>query len=188
MNAPELYARIEALSQVWPSLEINLGDLEWLVHRLATDLSVTLPDTFPSRDEGVELVELVESTLLSQSPQQVVRLNSPAALAQHCQDITQELRAKNLLSYDDATALVAALFAWLGCIAMAKTLRDVDSQGKPYTDDTRRREYARIERQWAEPGGPWIRYGVTLARALELGRGNNNPIEDWVPKDSPYWS
>jgi hypothetical protein len=191
LNAPDLYARIEALSEIWWR-EINLSDLDWFAHRLANELEVTLPDEFPTREQGVELVELVEERLLAQSPQHVVRLNAPPALVQHCKDLTQELRARKLLRHDDRTNLVAALFAWLGCIGMAKTLREVDSQGQLYSDDIRRRDYATIERQWGAKGGAWVRYGVTVARKLErerIERGGTHRdlIDNWVPRDSPYW-
>jgi len=70
---------------------------------------------------------------------------------------------------------------------MAKTLRVEDSALSAYTDEIRRRDYAVLARQWNESGGEWIRYGVQLARALELGRKSPNIIEEWVPGDSPYW-
>jgi hypothetical protein len=192
MHSPDLSARIQALGELWWQ-EINLGDLNWFAHRLMSELSVTLPDQFPSRENGVVLVELVESTLLVPSPQHVVRCNTPAELVERCDRLAHELREQNLVKDDDATNLLAALYAWLGCIGMAKTLREVDSQGNPYTDEIRRRDYAGIERQWDEPGGEWVRYGVTLARELEHERMTRSGdrrelVDDWVPGDSPYWT
>jgi hypothetical protein len=194
LNAPDLYARIEKLSELWLPLEINVLDLEWLASRLLTDLSITLPDVFPTRDEGIELVELVEAKLLAHAPPPYHRIRdiSPNDLVDHFKAIAQEIKDKGLLADSEATNVVSALFAWLGCIGTAKTLRDVDSQGQPYTDEIRRRAYARIEKQWCEPGGAWVRYGVTLARRFEGDRiersgVHRDLIEDWVPRASPYW-
>jgi hypothetical protein len=146
----------------------------------------------PAREQGVELVEEVETRLLAQSPGGVVRSNSPATLVEHFKDLAGRLRAEGLLSFDDTTNLAAALFAWLGCVGMAKLLREVDADETPLTDDYRRYVYAGIEKRWEEPGGQWVRYGVTLARRFDLDRIERSGeqrelVEDWVPDDSPYW-
>ncbi len=197
MTGPELHTQIEALGQAWPAPqggEPNLEDLDWFVRSLMSRMSVTQPDLFPTREQGVELVELVEAKLLAHAPSPYHRIRdiSPADLVHNFKAIAQEIRDKELLPHDDATNIVGALFAWLGCIAMAKTLREVDSQGRLYTDDLRRRDYASIEDQWDESGGPWVHYGVSLARTFELDRirrsgSQRKLIEGWVPRESPYW-
>ncbi len=190
MAVPDFYAQIEAVGQAWPPLrdEPNLQDLHWLARVLMQRLALTLPDDFLPPERGVQLVELVERTLLLQSPAHHLRFNSPTELVGHCIVLLQEMRDQQLLPHDDATNLVAALFTWVGCLRMAKSLRVEDSARTPYTDDIRRREYATLAALWGGGGGPWIRYGATLAHPFEaVGRGN--PVVDaWVPPDSPYWS
>jgi hypothetical protein len=189
MEGRELFEQIEALSHAWPEQrgEPNLQDLPWLARALMDRLRITLTQAFPAPDDGVALVELVEKTLLVPSPSHVLRDNSPADLVHRCEALTREIRVQKLLPGDDASNFIAALLSWLGCISMAKTLRVVDSAGTVYTDALRRQGYELLETQWSERGGEWIRYGATLARALELGRGNHDLPDDWVPSDSPYW-
>jgi hypothetical protein len=189
MESRELFEEIEALSHAWPAQrgEPNLQDLPWLARALIARLPITVPQAFPTSDDGVALVELVEKTLLVPSPSHVLRDNSPADLVSRCEALTREIRNKKLLQGDDASTFVAALLTWLGCISMAKTLRAVDSAGTVYTDALRRQGYQQLEAEWSGTGGEWIRYGATLARALERGRGNRDLPDDWVPRDSPYW-
>lgn len=197
MTVAGLYSQVEGLARAWPAPqggEPNLEDLDWLARSLMARMPVTLPDLFPTLEQGVEVVEIVEAKLLAHAPSPYHRVRdiSPAALVDHLKAIAQEIRHKELLSHDDATNVIGALFAWIGCIGMAKNLREVDILGRLYTDDVRRRDYARIEAQWAHTGGQWVRYGVTLARTFELDRSERSRsqrklIEDWVPHDSPYW-
>ena len=101
-------------------------------------LAMALPEDFPLHEQGVELVELVERTLLVPSPGHVVRDNSPADLVLRCKAVIQKIRDQQLLTYDDATNFVIALLTWVGCLRLAKSLRVVDSADTAYTDDIRR--------------------------------------------------
>jgi hypothetical protein len=189
MTTPELYAQIEAIAKAWPEPrdEPNLQDLHWLAVVLIARMALALPDEFPPHERGVEIVELVERTVLLQSRDHLLRFNPPADLVRLCDDLVRAIREHQLLQHDDATNFVAALLTWVGCLRMAKSLRAYDSIGQAYTDEIRQREYARLTALWNQRGGSWIRYGTTLARAFEGGRGN--PIvEEWVPRNSPYWA
>jgi len=155
-------------------------------------LVVTLPESFPTPDDGVGLVELVEAALLAPTPTLAFREVAPAEVVHRNTVLVDEIRKRGWLSKDDASNFVAALLTWRGGIGMAKTLRDVDAAGTTYTLAHRRAEYALLEAEWNQRGGNWVRYGASLARSLELGRTRESqpewvPPDDWVPADSPYW-
>lgn len=60
----------------------------------------------------------------------------------------------------------------------------------PYTHNQRMDGYRSLERQWLDEdanGNPWVKYGVSLALLLKRNR-KEIPIDDWVPRDSPYWT
>jgi hypothetical protein len=167
--------------------EPNLQDVHCLALVLLKRLAISLPGVFPTRQYGVKIVNVVEEAVLGRSPDHCLRFNAPHELVQLCDDLVRDVREQGLLSHGDATNLVAALLAWVGCIRMAKTLRSYDSAGQAYTDGIRRREYERLSALWNRPEGSWIRYGTTFARTLELERGNS-VVDEWVPCDSPYWT
>jgi hypothetical protein len=75
---------------------------------------------------------------------------------------------------------------------MAKTTRKTYVTGSgemPYSAELRISGYGSIRKCWKEEvrkGNPWVRFGVSVARALEVSRGKD-VVDDWVPRDSPYW-
>ena len=107
--------------------------------------------------------------------------------------VVRAIEGEDLLTtYEPTVKYIVALYTWHGCIHMAKTTRRTyrTSTGEdPYTPELRRHGYAVVE-QWRKEcesvGNPWVKFGVSLARRLEHGRGNR-PVDDWVPRDSPYW-
>jgi hypothetical protein len=61
---------------------------------------------------------------------------------------------------------------------------------KSYTLEIRKSRYdyiAKCDDEEAAKGNPWVKFGVALARGFSLGR-KNQIIDDWVPKESAYWS
>jgi hypothetical protein len=189
----KLLATIRELSERWPVLtrggDPNPSDILWLAKQLVDRLSVELPPELPSEDVSLELVESVEEDLIQPSRNLIVRFSDPAVVEEACQALTRLIKSRELLSYDDRTNLVAALATWYGCLSMAKPLRERDSQGAPYTDQVRLRDYGLLANEYElQMGsiGRWIRNGSTLARPLEVERGNQ-VIDAWVPQDSPYW-
>ena len=73
---------------------------------------------------------------------------------------------------------------------MAKNTRIQDSGGQKYTPELRNEGYKTLQEQWTEAerlGNHWIKAGVSLAKTL-ISKRKDEHIDDWIPKDSPYWS
>lgn len=184
---------IMELAQGWPELtragDPNTIDVYWLSHELHQRLSLRLPTTLPDKEIGIRIVELVEQHLISGS---LIRRCSAQNLAQRSENLLEAIIGQQLLPCGLAESLAVALYAWHGCINMAKCLRKtyvVPGGEAPYKTPLRKQGYAQLQACWqAEDarGNPWVRYGVSLARLLEQKRGNV-VLEDWVPDGSPHW-
>ncbi len=152
-------------------------------------LGVHLPTALPAKDVGVRLVELVDAELIKG---RLIRTLSPQEVSARAEALVARIHADGLVPHPIAVNYAITLFTWHGCIHMAKALRPTyrtPTGEAPYSLEIRQHGYQIIERSWreAEAGGnPFVRYGVTLARGLEVGR-RNRIIDDWVPRESPYW-
>lgn len=194
---------VKAAAQWWPqigpvdpntSVDPNLGDIYWHARRLQDLLHVDLPLVLPPKVAGVAAVELVERHLVDGS---LLRRRSADAAAARAGTLVGALEQDELLSGAPLQRYVSALYAWHGCINMAKVLRRtyVTPAGEvEYTLEQRRQGYARLSAHWSleeSRENPWVRYGVSLARLLEKNRKPDDfaqrVVEDWVPPDSPYW-
>lgn len=163
----------------------NTADLYTLAIRLE-DYDVRYPTRMPDKATGLTIVNAVESFIDAK----LIRYTSASVLAQRMSDLgSRLLQIAELAAVPKLTRLALAFCAWHGCINMAKSLRTMTANGFIYTDDVRTREYEDLRTTWtdeARRGNLWVRYGVSLARSLELSRGNV-PNDTDVPKDSPYW-
>ena len=71
----------------------------------------------------------------------------------------------------------------------AYRLFNVKKDPREMEDLIGRDQYEGLREQWEaeqKRGNHWTRYGVALAERFEERR-RNELVEDWVPKDSPYW-
>ncbi len=194
---------VKAAAQRWPqigpgdpttSVDPNLADIYWHVQRLQNLLHIELPLVLPPKAAGVAAVELVEQHLIGGLP---LRSLSADAVAEKAARLADALEQDQLLSGAPLQRYVTALYAWHGCINMAKVLRRtyVTPAGEAeYAPEQRRQGYAHLSTHWSleeARGNPWVRYGVSLARLLEKSRKADDfaqrVVEDWVPRDSPYW-
>ena len=167
----------------------------WLAEKIREVLGVALPTELPAKDAGVLAFECVETNLLRDPHNRVLRNTPVADVAQRIVNLAGAL--KGMLRFSDDQDLVVSLYAWHGCIHMGKLLRcvyNIPGGQALYTPPMRREGYARIREEWTRDeaqGNPWVRYGVSLARPMEQGRKKQNfdfeVHENWVPKDSPYW-
>lgn len=172
----------------------NTIDLYRHARQVEDLLRVEVPQVLPSKEHGVALVELVEQHLVSAV---LLRALAPHVVAERAGMLVDAIARAGLLGGGATQSYVCALYAWHGCINMAKLLRRtyVSPDGEAsYTWDQRVRGYAWIQGCWSEEvarGNPWVRYGVSLARLFEKSRKGNKfneaVFEDWVPQDSPYW-
>ena len=172
----------------------NLIDVYDHASSVQSALSLQLPAIHPEKAVGVAAVEIVETTFIAGA---LIRTRSPDQLVMLALSLVEKL-AQQIASTREHT-YVSALFAWHGCLNMAKATRQgyVTGPGMttPYTLEQRVASYEHIQQAWRSEesrGNTWVRYGVSLARSLEQGRHRDNfssaVVEAWVPRDSPYWS
>lgn len=193
MKFPSAEEAIVTVTQPWPKLacsgDPNTVDIYWLANRLTQLLGLQLPSAVPSKEMGVEVVELVESEFIRGT---LVREVSFSVLAQRGRKLVDAVQARNLLPFPESEILVVSLYIWHGCVLMAKCLRKtyLTRLGeRPYTLEQRQRDYNALLRDLRTEEGKgnlWVHFGVKLAGLLETGR-RNPIIDDWVPRDSPYW-
>jgi hypothetical protein len=189
----ELREVVIKVSTDWRAVggDSNLLDVMFQAHRIVKALVIALPTSVPAKDVGVRLVEIVDRELIRGD---LIRNVPPEELAKRAEAVVRAIDDEGLLpGYDRIVKYVVALFTWHGCIHMAKVTRRTHRTATgedPYTPELRRQGYAIAAQWWRETesvGNPWVKFGVTVARALEHGRGNQ-PVNDWVPPDSPYWA
>jgi hypothetical protein len=190
----ELRNAVISASAVWKrdvGGDINLVDVMFQAVRVGRAAGEAIPAELPERLVGVRLVEIVDRELIKGD---LIRTLSSEELAGRAEATVRAIEAEGILAGHSAIVkYVVALFTWHGCIHMAKATRRAYRTAKgeeDYNLDLRWHAYDIIRQWWAETetlGNPWVKFGVGVARLVEQGRGNQ-PVEDWVPADSPYWS
>jgi hypothetical protein len=193
----DLEQAVRAAAAAWQP--VSGGDpntIDLLHHALLVqdELRLQLPTMVPAKADGVAIVELVERLFVRAT---LIRHVPLATLADGAVTLVDAIACAGLHLVGRGSTYVTALYAWHGCINMAKLLRpthNVAGGQAAYTDQMRTAGYAWLADCWTTEearGNPWVRYGVTLARPLEQNRKGTDfgrmVIEDWVPADSPYW-
>jgi hypothetical protein len=193
----KLEKAVEAAARTWlaASGDTNLVDVHWLARQIRQDLGVGLPTDLPPKRDGVSAFECVETTLLRDPGNRVLRHIPLAEVVRRVESLPPAL--KGLLPFSDEQNLVVSLYAWHGCIHMGKVLRctyNAPGGQALYTPQMRRDGYEHVKADWMRAeiqGNPWVRYGVSLTRLMEQGRKKENfdfeVHENWIPDDSPYW-
>ena len=172
----------------------NTIDLYRHARRAEDILRVGVLPALTGKDGGVALVELVERHFVNAT---LIRTLAPRVISERAGALVNAIARAKLVPDPPAQSYIAGLYAWHGCINMAKLLRrtHVCPAGEAdYTTDQRHRGYSWLSACWSEEiarGNTWVRYGVSLARLFEKNRKGDNfkdaVLEDWVPQDSPYW-
>lgn len=162
----------------------NTIDVLWVAKSLHESLTDSLDTTEITAEASVELVELVESEFIDG----LIRNLSKETLLERANNLANAIDEATLLDLPSEQAVAIALSLWHGCVCMAKSMRNVDSQGTTYTREIRERGYASLKETWEyaeRAGNPWVKRGVTIANLFETNRGNT-VVDDWVPQNSPY--
>lgn len=180
----------------WPSVgegDPNTIDLYWHACRVQERLQLELPETLPTKERGVCLVELVEKHFVGG----LIRFFPPDVLVKRALTLVAATEQLVLIEGGRHQSYVCSLYAWHGCVNMAKLLRHtfVTADGEAeYTMERRVEGYASLQQFWSKKearGNRWVSYGVSLARGFEMNRKKENftqmVVEDWVPPNSPYW-
>jgi hypothetical protein len=187
-----------AAAHGWHSVssgDSNTIDLLHIARQIEFARQVKLPASFPTKANGVAIVELVEQHFVANT---LIRDVAPAMLAVRAVTLVDAITVAGLHPGGSEPTFVTALYVWHGCILMAKLLRpthNVPGGGQAaYTPQMRTGGYESLRDCWTHEetrSNRWVHYGVTLARLLELNRKGPEfklkVIEDWVPEDSPYW-
>src|SRR5215469_2244776 len=147
-----------------------------------------------SKQQVIEIVELVEHELLSQPSKEPVKrsvVSNPLAIrVKQENQLIEELNKvgnevlKKCPQIGSAIedVVMKSLFMWHGCLNIDKLCRLKDAHGGE--------PLARIQvHDWLvsqSNSNPWIRRGFTAARFF---RQNQKKLSgyNWIPRDSPYW-
>lgn len=181
----------QAAAESWrfvcnPDEDPNTIDVYDHAGKVLSRLHLCLPTDLPSKKIGIEVVELVDNKIVEGKR---IRKRKPPEFAERGERILNQIQEQKLLPFSPSENYVVALYMWHGCINMAKSVRPtyVTIGGEePYTIEQRQGGYNFIKECWQyeeNRGNPWIRYGVSLARSFR----SREKVDDWVPKDSPYW-
>ena len=188
-----LQTAIKMATQSWTQLhesgDPNTVDVYWHIGKVVELLGLRLPTELPLKETGAVLVECVENNFIKGS---LIRQCSPQSLAERGLTLVEVIQNQRLLSIGVQETYVVALYTWHGCINMAKLLRKtyiIPDGEELYIIEMRLQGYNQLQvylRNEDARGNPWVRYGISLAKLLEKKRGNS-VVENWVPRDSPYW-
>jgi hypothetical protein len=146
-----------------------------------------------SKRQVIEIVELVEHELLSQSSIDPVKRSvvSPSAirvkqenqLIEELNKVGNEVLKKcpQIGSAIEDTVM-KSLFMWHGCLNIDKVCRLKDAHGGEPLERMHVHDWL-VNQSYSNP---WIRRGFTAARFF---RQNQKKLSgfNWIPRDSPYW-
>ena len=204
MGTPELIDLLHAVGEAssrWRDIDSgdsNTVDLYWHARTVREALDIAVPGALPAAKDGAALVELVEAHFIPKTGRGLLRDVPPMQIVTSALNLLRAISNTKLLAGLSAENYVAVLFAWHGCINMAKLLQPtyVAPGGEsPYSAPLREEGYRWLKECWEHErstGNAWVRYGVSVAKPFELARKKDafgKLVNDaWVPSDSPYWS
>lgn len=195
----------EVFKHLWQEIrgngsgEPNLHDFRLMALILRLHYVDEMLQDTPTYGTGLKIVEYIEDNIFKDTSEyaiyHVVRNLPLGDFSKRMKDSARALQLEGYLHGGVAQVLSAAFYTWYGCISMAKLTRPEGSDRVQYTTEMRFDGYDYIKSEWEEAekiGNPWIKFGASLAKRLEEKRKKNDPnkviVDDWIPKDSPYWS
>jgi hypothetical protein len=176
----------------------NLNDVCHLAETIRRVCNLTIDDLSSiqslSKQQVIEIVELVEHELLSQSSIEPVKrsvVSDPLAIRvkQENQLIEELNKVGNEVlkkcpqignSIEDA--VMKSLFMWHGCLNIDKVCRLKDAHREEPLERTQVHDWLVSQSN----SNPWIRRGFTAARYFRQNQKKLNSY-NWIPRDSPYW-
>jgi hypothetical protein len=147
-----------------------------------------------SKQQVIEIVELVEHELLSQpsiepvkrslvSDPLAIRVKQENQLIEELDKVGNEVLKKcPQIGSTIEDAVMKSLFMWHGCLNIDKVCRLKDAHGDEPLERTQVHDWLVSQSN----SNPWIRRGFTAARYF---RQNQKKLSgyNWIPRDSPYW-
>lgn len=188
---------IEELASSWPQSmrwgdDPNTHDIWYHASKIVDTLRLKLPTTLPDVKIGILLVDCVGKDF----SYGLIREVPPKELAGRGISLLRNLENQHLLPYKPIENYVISLYIYHGYFCISKMTRvfyNTPSGKIDYTDEVRIKLYANLQKLWETEevgrGNPWVRYGVTIAKPFdEKNRKNEDIINNWIPRDSPYWN
>jgi hypothetical protein len=179
----------------------NLKDINHLAETIRKVCNLTVDDLQVdqdlSKEQVVEIVELVEKELLSHPSVKPVRRDTlivdPLAIRVKDEDqLIEELGklAKEVLKkYPQIgttieEAIMRSLFMWHGCLNIDKECRLKDIHGSEPQNRIQVHDWLVNQSN----SNPWIRKGFTSAHYFRQAPDQKKSKDySWIPTDSPYW-
>jgi len=176
----------------------NLKDVCHLAETIRRVCNVAIDDLLSSqslsKQQVIEIVELVERELLSQpsiepvkrsvvSDPLAIRVKQENQLIEELNKVGNEVLKKcPQIGSAIEDAVVKSLFIWHGCLNIDKVCRLKDADGDELLERMQVHDWLVSQSN----SNPWIRRGFTAARFF---RQNQKKLSgyNWIPRDSPYW-
>jgi|GEM_PF-1218052 len=176
----------------------NLKDVCHLAETIRRVCNVAIDDLLSSqslsKQQVIEIVELVEREILSQpsiepvkrsvvSDPLAIRVKQENQLIEELNKVGNEVLKKcPQIGSAIEDAVVKSLFIWHGCLNIDKVCRLKDVHGDELIERTQVHDWLVSQSN----SNPWIRRGFTAARFF---RQNQKKLSgyNWIPRDSPYW-
>ena len=176
----------------------NLKDVNHLAEAVRNVCDLNVDDDLPydndlSKDQVVEVVELVEKELLSHpsakpvirdtliSDLLAIRVKDENQLIEELKKLAlYVLRKYPQIGTTAEEAIMKSLFMWHGCMNIDKECRLKDVHGSELQN--RMQVHAWLVSQ--STSNPWIKKGFASAHHFRRDQPKDN---SWIPSDSPYW-
>ena len=191
----EIRVAVQGIAWKWNAqlgVDPNVFDVYWIGRILQARFAFELPQPELDMATGIRVVETLERTIIPGDPGVVLRSLPPEQVGERAVVTVRQVFVDLSWVGNLEAVLTAALYLWCGCIGMAKSMRKtfvVSSGGveASYTPAQRNTDYSLVRDMALRH--PWVSKGMALARQFELSRGKTEGeiVDDWVPKDSPYW-
>ena len=179
----------------------NLKDISHFAETIQKVCNLSICDLSPNQDlskeQVVEIVELVERELLSHPSEKLFRRNNlvsdlrairvkhPNQLIEELNNIGNEVLKKYpQIGTTREEAIMKSLFMWDGCLNIDKVCRSKDIHGIEPQDRTQIHNWLVNKSN----SNPWIRKGFASARYFRQTPDQINLKNySWIPSNSPYW-
>ena len=161
----------------------NTIDLYLHARKVEDLLGLGVPHKIPGKDAGVALVELVERYFVRS---ELIRTLSPTEISERAGALVDAIAGATLLADSPGQCYIAALYAWHGCINMAKMLRPTSVTPDGEADITmgqRTQDYACLSTCWSEEIARGTHGCVTESRwqgcSRRTGRATASRTQSW---------
>jgi len=187
---------LESLPKIKMGSDPNLEDICHIAQNFKDFFNLQFNNKYISKDNVVEIVEIVEEKLLRPpaiSPvyrnnmvmeKNTIRVKPEEQILDEFKAIVNEISKMQLEFGSYEEIITSSLFFWYGCLSMDKICRKMDINGIIPKDRLEIHDYLKNTLN----SNPWIYNGFISASKFRR-TPDQFKIKDysWIPKDSPYW-